>query len=58
MVFSTLDPRFKKIHIIFVTILLLEEWVDDTHTLEMGSWESTETPKTSKFDCRGQNTLH
>ncbi len=25
---------------------------------EMGTWESTGTPKTSEFDCRGQNTSH
>ncbi len=24
----------------------------------MGTWESSETPKTLEFDCRGQNTLH
>jgi hypothetical protein len=24
----------------------------------MGTWESTETPKISEFDCKGQNTLH
>jgi hypothetical protein len=36
---------------------LLEECEDDTHTPEMGTWESFETPKTSKFDCRSQNTL-
>ncbi len=24
----------------------------------MGTWEFAETPKTSEFDCRGQNTLH
>ncbi len=36
---------------------LLEECEDDTHTPEMGTWESFETPKTSEFDCRGQNTL-
>jgi hypothetical protein len=41
-----------------VTNLLLEECEDDTHTPEMGTWESTGTPKTSEFDCRGQNTLH
>jgi hypothetical protein len=35
---------------------LLEECEDDTHTLEMGTWESFGTPKISKLDCRGQNT--
>jgi len=29
-----------------------------THTLENGTWESSETPKNSKHDFRGQNTLH
>ncbi len=36
---------------------LLEKCEDDTHILEMGTWESFRTPKTSKFDCKGQNTL-
>jgi hypothetical protein len=36
---------------------LLEECEDDIQTLEMGTWESSETPEISKFDCRGQNTL-
>jgi len=35
---------------------LLEECEDDTHTLEMGTWESSGTPATTEFDCRGQNT--
>ncbi len=39
----------------FVATPLLEE-CDDTHTLEMGTWESSETPETSKFNGRGQNT--
>jgi hypothetical protein len=33
------------------------ECEDDTHTPKMGAWESSRTPKTSKFNCRGQNTL-
>jgi hypothetical protein len=41
-----------------VATLLLEECEDDTHTLEMGTWESTGTPKISEFDCKGQNTSH
>jgi hypothetical protein len=28
-----------------------------TYTLENGTWESSETPKNSECDCRGQNTL-
>jgi len=31
---------------------------DETHIPEIGTWESSETPETSEFDCRGQNTLH
>jgi hypothetical protein len=27
-------------------------------TPKMGTWESIGTPKTSEFDCKGQNTLH
>jgi hypothetical protein len=42
----------------YVATLLLEEWKDDNHTLEVGTWESTRTPETSKFDYKGQNTLH
>jgi len=34
---------------------LLEECEDDTHTPEMGTWESSGTPKISEFDYRGQN---
>jgi hypothetical protein len=36
----------------------LRECEDETHTLEMGTWESFRTPKISEFDCRGQNTSH
>ncbi len=36
---------------------LLVECEDDIHIPEMGTWESSWTLKTSKFDCRGQNTL-
>jgi hypothetical protein len=35
---------------------LLEECEDDTPTPEMGTWESSGTLETSKFDCKGQNT--
>jgi hypothetical protein len=41
-----------------VTTLPLEESEDDTHTPEMGTWESTRTPKILEFDYRGQNTSH
>jgi hypothetical protein len=36
----------------------LEECEDDTHTPQMGTWESRRTPKTLELDCRGQNTSH
>jgi hypothetical protein len=42
----------------FVTTPLWEECEYEIHTPKMGTWESARTPKTSKFDCRGQNTLH
>ncbi len=35
---------------------LLEECEGDTHTPEMGTWESFDTPETSQFNCKGQNT--
>jgi hypothetical protein len=41
-----------------VATLLWEECDDETHTPKMGTWESTGTPKTLEFDCRGQNTSH
>jgi hypothetical protein len=41
-----------------VATLHLEEWEDDTHTPEMGTWESTGTLETLEFDCRDQNTSH
>jgi len=36
----------------------LRECEDETHTPEMGTWESSGTPETSEFNYRGQNTLH
>jgi hypothetical protein len=36
-------------------------WVkceDETHTPKSGKLESSETPKSSEFDCKGQNTSH
>ncbi len=36
--------------------LTLKECEDDTHTPEMGTWESSETLENSKFNYRGQNT--
>jgi hypothetical protein len=31
---------------------------DETHTLKSGNLESSETPKNSELDCKGQNTSH
>jgi len=36
----------------------LRECEDETHIPKMGTWESSGTPKTSEFDCKGKNTLH
>ncbi len=36
----------------------LKECEDETHIPEMGTWESSGTPKSSEFDCKGQNTSH
>ncbi len=36
----------------------LKECEDETHIPKMGTWESSGTPKTLEFDCRGQNTSH
>jgi hypothetical protein len=41
-----------------VTTLLWERCEDEIHTPKIGTWESSETPKISKFDGRGQNTSH
>jgi hypothetical protein len=40
-----------------VTTPFLEECEDDTHTPEMGTWESSKTLKNSDLNFRGQNTL-
>ncbi len=39
----------------YVATPLLEECEDDIHIFQMGTWESSRTPKTSELDCRGQN---
>jgi hypothetical protein len=41
-----------------VATLLWEECEDETHTPKMRTQESSETPESLKFDCKGQNTLH
>jgi hypothetical protein len=46
-------PNNKLVNVITV---LLEEWEDNSHTLEMGTWEFAETLKISEFDFRGPNT--
>jgi len=37
---------------------ILRECEDEIHTPEIGTWESSGTPETSKFNYRGQNTSH
>jgi hypothetical protein len=37
---------------------ILRKCEDETHTPEMGTWESSRTPETSEFDGKGQNTSH
>jgi hypothetical protein len=41
-----------------VVTLLWRKCEDETHTPEIGTWESSRIPKTLEFDCRGQNTSH
>ncbi len=36
----------------------LRKCEDETHTPEMGTWESSGTSETLKFDCKSQNTSH
>jgi len=36
----------------------LRECEDGTHTLEMGTWDPSETLEILEFDYKGQNTLH
>jgi hypothetical protein len=55
-----MENIFKKIwqsKVLCFATPLLEECEDDTHIPEMGTLESSGTPKTSEFDFRGQNTL-
>jgi hypothetical protein len=43
---------------LLIVATLLWESEDEIHTLEMGIWESSGILKSSKFDCKGQNTLY
>jgi hypothetical protein len=36
-----------------VATSLLERCENDTHTLEMGTWEFSRTLKNSEFNCKG-----
>jgi hypothetical protein len=36
----------------------LRECEDETHTPEMGTWESFRTLESSEFNYKGQNTFH
>jgi len=51
-----INHKFLKIYKLVIATPLLEECEDDTHTLEMGTWESFGTPEIWELDCRGQNT--
>jgi len=44
------------VHTCTIATPFLEECEDDTHTLEMGTWESFRTFKISELDFKGQNT--
>jgi len=46
------------IQLVFYRNPILRECEDETHTPKVGTWESSGTPKTSEFNCRGQNTSH
>ncbi len=37
---------------------ILRKCEDETHTPEMGTWESIRTPEISEYNCRGQNISH
>jgi hypothetical protein len=50
--------QHKLIDVQCVTTPLWEECENETHTLEMGTWESTGTLAISEFNCRDQNTSH
>jgi hypothetical protein len=59
-----LSTEHRKMHTLLLSLSYticrnptLKECEDDTHTPEMGTWESSETFENSKLDCRGQNTL-
>jgi len=49
-----LQPHFWKS--VRMTLTLPKWGLGSPHTPEMGTWESSGTPKISEFDCRGQNT--
>jgi len=44
--------------LVFVTTPFWGNCEVATHTPENGTWESSETPKNSECDCKGQNTFH
>jgi len=43
---------------LLVPTLLWAKCEDETHTPKSGNLKSSGTPKNSKLDCKGQNTLH
>ncbi len=50
--------QFHFLHMLYVATPLWRKCEVATHTPENGSLESSGTPKNSKNDCMGQNTLH
>jgi len=52
--------KIKKLvsQILYVATPLWRKCEVATHTPENGTWKSSETPKNSKRNCRGQNTSH
>ncbi len=64
---SCFESMSNSMGIVIVSILIyhhllsnpiLRECEDEIHIPEMGTWESSGTPKTLEFDYRGQNTFH
>jgi hypothetical protein len=50
-------PHYTSVHSGIVVTLLWGKCEVTTHTPENGTWESSETPKNSEFNCKGQKPL-
>jgi hypothetical protein len=55
---SSLILIFDPLATLIVATLPWKECEDETHIPKMGTWEFAETPKTSEFDCKGQDISH